>query len=173
MITSSSSFWNITLCYDVSQEHVACSFISKKKPRKKPAWRSWQTKSDSKWFLFSLILRPWRWKRHVPETSDFERTDQRYIPEDRTCYFLFYLVFYTKLPERTSNYCYSLKFVTMLYYYNFCVPGHMHRICSISETGSVSVFRWNLFSWAQSMDLVHSSGHHHQHMTGNTNHLRV
>jgi hypothetical protein len=37
-------------------------------------------------FLAWLILRPWRWGSHVtPETSvDFQRTTQRYIPEDLT-----------------------------------------------------------------------------------------
>jgi hypothetical protein len=36
---------------------------SKNKPNKKPAW---SLPHPSPWFLAWLILRPWKWRRHVP-----------------------------------------------------------------------------------------------------------
>jgi hypothetical protein len=38
----------------------------------------------SRWFLAWLILRPLRWRQHVPPKADFQRTTRCYIPEDKT-----------------------------------------------------------------------------------------
>jgi hypothetical protein len=43
----------------------------KNKPSKEPAWSKQQAEpgllTASRWFLAWLILRPWRWRRHVPQ----------------------------------------------------------------------------------------------------------
>jgi hypothetical protein len=36
----------------------------------------------------------------------------------------------------------------------------------VSELDSVPVFRWNLLSWAKSIELIPISGHQHQHKIG-------
>jgi hypothetical protein len=47
--------------------------------------RIWGSHSGGNEEFYCLITRPWRWKRHVSETSaDFQRVTQRYISEDRT-----------------------------------------------------------------------------------------
>jgi hypothetical protein len=59
--------------------------------------------------------------------------------------------------------------------YNHCVSGHYpsfhfylkHTMFRILV--SVSVFRWNLLSWAQSSELVLISGHEHQYKIGYIN----
>jgi hypothetical protein len=51
----------------------------------RPASRGTACQLLSCWFLARIIFRPWRWRRCSSETSvDFQRTTQRYTPEDRT-----------------------------------------------------------------------------------------
>jgi hypothetical protein len=53
-----------------------------------------------------------------------------------------------------------LKFGTLMYSYNYYVSGRYSTSCSypkhttLRRLGSVSVFRWNLISWAKSVELV-------------------
>jgi hypothetical protein len=55
--------------------------------------------------------------------------------------------------------------MTMVYYYNYCVSGHYTSSCFYSKhitfrkLDSLSVFRWNLLSWAQLIELVPISGY--------------
>jgi hypothetical protein len=55
---------------------------------------------------------------------------------------------------------------------NYCVTGHCPSSCFYLKHNilkTVSVFRWNLLSWAQSIELVSISGRLHQHKIGYTN----
>jgi hypothetical protein len=58
---------------------------------------------------------------------------------------------------------------------NYCVSGHYPSACfylkhtTLRRVDSVSVFKWNLLSWAQSIGLVPTSRHQHQHSTGYIN----
>jgi hypothetical protein len=60
-------------------------------------------------------------------------------------------------------------------YYNYCVSEHTRCLvfflfkATFRRLDSVSVFRWNLLSWAQCIELDPISGHQHQHKTGHTN----
>jgi hypothetical protein len=56
--------------------------------------------------------------------------------------------------------------------YSYCVCGHwpfssfyLKQYTTFRRLDSVSVFRWNLLIWAQSVELVPISGHQHQHKT--------
>jgi hypothetical protein len=66
-------------------------------------------------------------------------------------------------------------FIRYISYYNYCVSGHYPSSCyylqhpMFQRLGSVSIFRWNLLSWAQSIQLVPISRHQQQHKTGYIN----
>jgi hypothetical protein len=56
----------------------------------------------------------------------------------------------------TGIYCVSEHYLSSYFYLKH----------NVSETGSVSVFRWILLSWAQSIKLVSISEHLYQHKIG-------
>jgi hypothetical protein len=55
----------------------------------------------------------------------------------------------------------------MSQFYNYCASGHYPSSCFIQNItfwrlNSVSLFRWNLLSWAEPIELLPISGHQHQ-----------
>jgi hypothetical protein len=63
----------------------------------------------------------------------------------------------------------------MVYQYSYCVSGYYPRSCFYLKytmfwrLESASVFRWDLLSWAQPIELVPISGHQQQHQIGYIN----
>jgi hypothetical protein len=66
------------------------SSVSKNKPSKKPAWKYIEKQNLeallSRWYLARRILRPWRWRWHIPPKRllAFQRITRHTILEDRT-----------------------------------------------------------------------------------------
>jgi hypothetical protein len=86
----SSTFWDVTPCSLLKVNwcfgRICCLHLQGRKISEAKNQQSLLPASC--WFLARLILRPWRWRRHVPPKRqfDFQQNTWCYIPEDRTLY---------------------------------------------------------------------------------------